>query len=119
MHEPSVGDGIRAFIGSSSKGQLRAATVHASEAMMNVEELPMKAGDTLDFVVDIGGRLNSNQFLWAPSIRLAGSAGSGGDLGARLWNAQADFTKSPVRTLDPWEQFVQVMMLANEFLFVD
>ena len=118
-HEPSVGDGIRAFIGSSSKGQLRAATVHASQAMMNVEELPMKAGDTLDFVVDIGGRLNSNQFLWAPSIRLAGSAGSGGDLGTRLWNAQADFTKSPVSQLDPWEQFVQVMMLANEFLFVD
>jgi len=118
-HEPAAGDGIRAFIGSSSKGQLLAATVHASEAAMNVEELRLKAGDTLDFVVDIGGRLNNNQFLWSPGIRLAGSAGSGGDLGPRLWDARADFTKSSVSSLDPWEQFVQVMMLANEFLFVD
>lgn len=118
-HEPKVGDGIRAFIGHNRQGQLRAATVHGSEAVMSVDELAMKAGDTLDFVVDIGGGLNSDQFLWAPQIHLSGMAGSGGDIPEKKWDASGDFTVSNVSKLDPWEQLVQVLMLANEFVFVD
>jgi hypothetical protein len=119
VHEPKVGDGIRAFIGHSARGQLRAATVHGAEVTMNVDELPLRTGDTLDFVVDIGGGLNSDQFLWAPSIQLTGTAGSGGDIPDRRWDAKADFTVPTVSTLDAWEQLVQVLMLANEFVFVD
>lgn len=118
-HVPQAGDGIRAFIGHSGQGQLRAITLHASEAALNVESLSVKAGETLDFVVDIGGGLNSDQFLWAPRLSVTGTTGSGGDLGAQQWNASADFTTTIVSALDPWEQLIQVLMLSNEFMFVD
>ncbi len=118
-HEPKAGDGIRAFVGHSVKGQLLAASVHGSEVPLNLTSLTMKAGETIDFVVDIGGGLNSDQFLWAPVITLAGTTGSGGDQEGEQWDAKKDFPAPQVSELSPWEQLAQVLMLSNEFLFVD
>lgn len=120
VHEPQAGDGIRAFVGHSRLGKLLSAEPHASKVVLNLPEVVMRSGETLDFVVDIGGGLNSDQFLWAPQIRSAGlSAGSGGDESAVLWDARRDFAAQPKTSLDSWEQFVQVLMLSNELMFVD
>jgi hypothetical protein len=118
-HVPEPGDGIRAFIGHKGRGQLHAVSLHAGEAVMNVEALELRAGDFLDFVVDIGGGLNNDQFLWAPRIRLAGTTGSGGDQPGREWDAQRDFTGFAIAPLEPWPQLIQVLMLSNEFMFID
>ena len=119
VHEPQVGDGIRAFISHSRLGLLRSAAVHHRRERLDLPALAMRAGDTLDFIVDIGGGLNSDQFLWTPEIRLAGSAGSGGDEPPQLWRADRDFAGASPASLDPWQQLAQVLMLANECLFVD
>jgi len=110
-HEPEQGDGVRGFIISSRHGELKAVTTHKSKADMSVTNIVVKAGDTLDFVVDIGGTLNSDQFLWVPVITAEGSK----------WDARAEFTgpmPAPER-LSAWEQYAQVLLLANEFAFVD
>jgi len=110
-HEPEPGDGVRGFILSSRDGELKAATVHKSKATMSATNIVVKAGDTLDFVVDIGGTLHSDQFLWAPLITADGTK----------WDARAEFDgprPAPVY-LTPWEQYAQVLLLANEFAFVD
>lgn len=120
VHEPEAGDGIRAFVGHSRLGKLFSVELHASKADLNLPEVVMRAGETLDFVVDIGGGLNSDQFLWAPQISARNlSAGSGGDESAVLWDARRDFAAQPKTSLDAWEQFVQVLMLSNELMFVD
>jgi hypothetical protein len=110
-HEPEPGDGVRGFIVSSRQGELRTATVHKSKADFSATNVVVKAGDTLDFVVDIGGTLNSDQFLWAPVI----------SADAAKWDARAEFT-GPMpapQHLSAWEQYAQVLLLANEFAFVD
>ncbi len=110
-HEPEAGDGIRAFIISSRDGELKSVKVHKSKADMAVEKVTLKAGDTLDFIVDIGDNLNSDQFLWAPKITSE----------SENWNAASDFS-GPVTQppyLSPWEQYAQVLLLSNEFAFVD
>ena len=119
LHEPEAGDGIRAFISHSGQGLLRFAALHHSTTPLNLEALPMNAGETLDFIVDIRDGLNSDQFLWSPKITLAasGSAGDGGD--AQSWDAEKDFTERSITPLDPWPQFAQALMLSNEFMFVD
>ncbi len=120
VHEPEAGDGIRAFVGHSRLGKLLSAELHAAKADLSLPEVIMRAGETLDLVVDIGGGLNSDQFLWAPQISARNlSAGSGGDEPAVLWDAQRDFAAQPKTNLDAWEQFVQVLMLSNELMFVD
>ena len=75
----------------------------------------VRAGDTLDFVVDIRGSLNSDQFTWAPIV----SAVSAGDKAGTTWNARDDFGDLPVPQLGPWEQLAQALLMANEFCFVD
>jgi hypothetical protein len=110
-HEPEQGDGVRGFIVSSRQGELKAAKVHHSEAEMTAMNITVEAGETLDFIVDIGGTLNSDQFLWAPIIASD----------SMKWDAHADFNgpTPPPQLLTPWEQYAQVLLLANEFAFVD
>jgi hypothetical protein len=111
QHEPEQGDGVRGFIVSSRHGELKAATVHKSKTDMAVTNVVVKAGDTLDFVVDIGGTLSHDQFVWAPVITVAGDK----------WDARADFDgpRPAPQHLSAWEQYAQVLLLANEFAFVD
>jgi hypothetical protein len=110
-HEPEPGDGVRGFVVSSRDGQLTTATVHKSKVAMSATNVVVKAGDTIDFIVDIGGTLNSDQFLWAPVISTDTSK----------WDARAEFDgpKRAPEHLPPWAQYIQVLMLANEFAFVD
>jgi len=119
IHEPSEGDGIRAFISHSRRGLLRSTKAHHSTAELNVEAIAMNAGDTLDFVVDIGDGLNNDQFLWAPKIAAVASGGSGGDGAALSWDAQKEFGGPSVTPLSAWEQLAQTLMLTNEFVFID
>ena len=62
-------------------------------------------------MVDIGGTLNADQFLWAPVITTEG----------KKWDAKAEFNgpTPPPQLLTAWEQYAQVLLLSNEFLFVD
>jgi len=110
-HEPEPGDGVRAFVVSSRHGELKNVTVHQATADLSVPNLEVKAGDTLDFVVDIGETLSYDQFVWAPVITAGGTR----------WDARTEFVgPAPQRQLlTPWEQYVQVLLLANEFAFVD
>ena len=120
IHEPEVGDGIRAFVSHSRLGKLLNAKLHSDKADLSLAAISFRAGETLDFIVDIGNGLNSDQFLWSPQVRASVStAGSGGDSIAELWDARKDFAAQPKTTLNSWEQFVQVLMLSNEFMFVD
>jgi hypothetical protein len=78
---------------------------------MAVEQLIVKAGDTIDFVVDIGGTLSYDQFLWAPR----------NSSGVASWDAKAEFAgpDPTLLLLKPWEQYAQVLLLSNEFAFAD
>jgi len=68
IHEPEAGDGIRAFIISSRQGELKTATLHHSRVELSAPNVEVQPGDTIDFIVDIAGELNSDQFLWVPKI---------------------------------------------------
>ena len=116
IHEPAVGDGIRAFISHSRRGLLRSAALKQSTAVLNVDAMPMSAGDTVDFIVDLGDGLNSDQFLWSPKIV---SAITGDRSAALAWDAQKDFPAPSGTSLSPWQQLAQTLMLTNEFVFVD
>jgi hypothetical protein len=117
------GDGVRGFIVSSRSGELATATVHNGKAELAVASLEAMRGDTIDFVVDFNAGLNSDMFLWAPIITKAGARDSSADQStAEKWNANKEFAGPlPPQTvpLTPWEQYAQVLLLSNEFVFVE
>ena len=122
-HEHEAGDGIVGRIVSSRAGALGVWTLHNAKAETKVDSLEIIKGETIDFLVDYGANLNSDDFKWSPGIKLvepAAVATSGGE--AREWKANKDFSgppEKPPAPLTPWEEYAQVLLLSNEFMFVD
>jgi len=122
-HEHQEGDGIRAWLFSDRQGLLGQWGLRNQSAETKVQSLAVQPGDTIDFVVSIHQSLNNNDFLWSPIIRMTGPEAIRDANGyAREWNATKEFGGAPTeerKPLTPWEQYAQVLLLGNEFLFVD
>jgi hypothetical protein len=111
-HEPEQGEGVRGFLVSSRSGLLKHASVHHGQAEFSVGPLDVKAGETLDFVADIGKTLSYNQFLWEGKIVVDDPSGV-------VFDSKSDFENQGQTRLAPWGQLAQVLLSGNEFLFVD
>ncbi len=114
LRRPSKdGDGVVGRIVSSRTGELWKAEVPAAgSAEAKLERVEVKAGETIDFLVGCLGGANSDSFVWAPLIR--------GDAGE--FDAKAQFAGPPPPLppqLKPWEQYAQVLLQTNEFMFID
>jgi hypothetical protein len=122
-HAHNEGDGIRARVVSSRHGALRTWTLRHTHAEANFPSVTLERGDTLDFLVDLRDHLNSDMFTWAPRIRAEAGAAEGTTAEvAKEWDARNDFAgppPTPPKPLDAWEKYAQVLLLANEFMFVD
>lgn len=123
IHEHEPGDGVRAFIVSSRSGVLQSAKAHKQNVAMNVESIAVEPGDTLDFLVDIGDVLNTDQYFWRCQLADVSEEKSAGEATVKSpsikWNSEADFPRNTVNLLTPLEQLAQVLMCSNEFMFVD
>lgn len=114
IHEPAAGDGIRAFVISSRAGVLKTIKIHQKTVDLDVEALPVAAGETIDFVVDIDKVLNSDHYLWSATL-----AETTANEGATTWNSRKDFVQKPKSNLTVYEQLAQMLLCSNEFIFVD
>ena len=107
------GEGIVARIVSSRSGELWSAEVAPQgRTEAKLDALMVEAGETIDFMVNCRGNDSGDSFEWAPVIR--------GDTG--YWDARAMFAGPPPKRppqLRPWEQYAQVLLQTNEFMFVD
>jgi hypothetical protein len=115
-HSITKGDGVRGFLLHSGTGLLKSAELHNARADFNIDSLEVRRGETINFVVDIGKGLNNDQFTWRVEIKPAAAAGS---QPTNIWNARRDFHGPATDRLDPWQQLAQVLLAANEFMFVD
>ena len=107
------GDGVLARIVSSRAGELlKVEVAPAKDAETKLDRVEVKAGETIDFLVDALAGDNSDGFRWHPTIT--------GDLG--VFDSAAQFAgppPAPPAALKPWEQYAQVLLETNEFVFVD
>ena len=71
----AAGDGVTGYIVHSRTGQLGSYTLTAGNrsATTRVAKVDVKKGDTIDFIVDNGGKGNTvgDAFTWAPTLRVA------------------------------------------------
>ncbi|WP_435010705.1 DUF1553 domain-containing protein [Tundrisphaera lichenicola] len=120
-HEVEAGDGIRCWIVSSRQGVLKSGEVHNASLDLSVGSFEVEAGEILDFVVDIREGLNSDQYLWAPIVSeiVETTGGVKGPGVSPKWDAARDFTGPSTPPLSPREQLAQVLLMANELMFVD
>jgi len=121
LHHPSEkGDGVRARIVSSRKGPLGEWIAEHNKTATRLDRVEVKSGDTLDFVTDCRGSVEFDSFTWAPVIRYTARSQSKDERAE--WDAKTDFggpMKPRPKPLDPWTKYAQVLLLANELMFVD
>jgi plastocyanin len=122
-HAAAEGDGIRATVLHSSAGNLASFTLHQQTNEFTLDAVRVKAGDTIDFVVDSRATLAYDDFEWSPALSLVVAKPSDPPGEPKLeWNAQKDFAgppPAPPKPLNSWSALAQAIFLSNEFSFVD
>lgn len=117
-----LSNGIRGWVVSSRQGLLGKWRVeeppapadgisYAANASVAAElsGVVVRKGEVLDFIVDSDGDYEADNFQWSPVIRS----------GEKKWDARAEFEGPVIRKLTPREQLAQVLLLTNEFAFLD
>ncbi|WP_397571737.1 PSD1 and planctomycete cytochrome C domain-containing protein [Schlesneria sp. T3-172] len=119
IHSTPAGNGIRCWVFSSRNGAVSSLETHNQTKPMNVTSIELHEGDSLDFVVDLNGDLNNDQFEWSMVVRLqSGDAPDAAPM-PRVWDSAQDFTGPMMSQLNRWEQLAQVLLISNELMFVD
>ena len=107
------GDGVEASIVSSRRGVLATWIVEQGNQPTRVELPVVKQGETIDFVVGCRENDGWDSYQWKISLALESSSG------LQHWSSEQDFHGPQPEPLDLWTQFAQVLLVSNEFLFVD
>ncbi|SIO64818.1 Planctomycete cytochrome C [Singulisphaera sp. GP187] len=111
-HPAKEGDGVRGRIVASCSGILGDWVAQHGTVSTRVERYEVKAGETIDFVVDGRSNPSFDSFSWSPIVRKLAPA-------PVEWKATAGFQGPATPPLTPWEEYAQVLLLTNEFMFVD
>ncbi|MEW5978563.1 MAG: PSD1 and planctomycete cytochrome C domain-containing protein [Acidobacteriota bacterium] len=109
--QPAVpyGDGVRARIVSSRRGELASWWVNGSSADTGLSGIKVEKNETISFVVDARLDPENDAFTWAPIIKC----------NEQRWSAKNDFAGPPAAPLGVWARYAQVLLETNEFAFVD
>jgi Protein of unknown function (DUF1553)/Protein of unknown function (DUF1549)/Planctomycete cytochrome C len=120
-HPGDHGDGVLGRLVSSHSGELGAWDVFHRQQATDIARVEVHRGDTLDFIVEPKTDENTDSFEWAPSIRYLSEPGNNGPSTIRDWQARRDFSgpQEFPSGLSLWAQYAQVLLTANEFVFVD
>ena len=117
-HSAEVGDGMMAVVWSAQQGERARWTAHKQSSNTFVPATQLRRGESLDFIVTCRANENSDSFNWSPKVTATEKRFN------KVWDFTADFPKgpnpqTPDAPLTPWEQLAQVLLLSNEFQFVD
>ena len=107
-----------AIVASSSLGEKARWSAANQSVETFVPTLNFRRGESLDFIVTCRANENSDSFQWAPKLATIEMRQP------IVWDIARDFPKTAdgrtaEAVLTPWEQLAQVLLLSNEFQFVD
>jgi hypothetical protein len=119
-HFSAAGNGIKAYIVSSREGIIWSGEVRDGFIMTEFKGHPIQKGDTVDLVVSSNGEEAEDRFRWHPRLYLSGEDAV--QYPKQDWLTRFDFQgppPNPPAPLDAWAQYAQVLLMSNEFMFVD
>ena len=119
-HYSAMGDGIKAYVISSRAGILWSSDLQDGMTLTEFQDSPIQKGDTVDLIVTSKGEAAEDAFRWHPRLYL--SAPDAAQYPKQDWLTRFDFVGPPKETPEPlgaWDQYAQVLLMSNEFIFVD
>ncbi len=129
-HDDEPGDGVRGQIFAAGQRIAGPFVLHQDSVATNVESISLAQGEAFDFIVDIHGGLNYDSFSWSPTIAElpsepstsaadAKSAATADPSPPRSWNYSEQFREADPIPMTPLQSLAQVLLMSNEFHFVD
>jgi hypothetical protein len=121
-HGVYQGDGVRGRIVSSQLGELGQWRAHNSKTETKLDRVAVKSGETIDFVTDCYQTVEHDSFGWDATIVFSRGGGKSPSVKPETWDTRKDFLPSARlqhKPLTDWEKYAQVLLLANELVFVD
>jgi hypothetical protein len=115
------GNGIRGLLISSRKGVLANHLLKPVDAIDIQAEIDIEKGETISFIVDSENSTDSDGYTWIPKIERVGAEGSL----SLITKSDTDFCGpdawplSRTKPQSPLSQLAHVLMMSNEFQFVD
>lgn len=122
IHPEKRGDGVHGSLISSRLGKIAEWTAHGGRVETSVQDVEVRKGDSLDFVVDCNGSHDFDAFQWSPTIKQMRSGGSKTVANEQTlsWGAESDFAGPDAQiAFSRWEKYLQLLMMTNEFAFVE
>ncbi|MDZ4861625.1 MAG: DUF1553 domain-containing protein [Candidatus Hydrogenedentes bacterium] len=119
-HYSPDGDGVAGYVVSSREGILWKGEIQDRMIITVFDGAKIEPGDTIDLIIGCKADDRGDQFRWHP--RLYVKSPNAGKLLKQDWLSRFDFRGPPPETpvpLTPWEQYAQVLLMSNEFMFVD
>jgi hypothetical protein len=111
-HPSDQGNGVRGTIVVRRSEKVGEWTVKNGEIETRVDVVSVRPGDTIDLVTDSFGDISNDGFEW--KVRIVSK-----DESQVRANSERHFSSTQPRTLAPWEQAAQALLLTNEFCFID
>jgi hypothetical protein len=118
-HPDKNGNGVEAFVGSSRHGAVGHWIAEHNQADTRMARVEVSRGDTLDFVVAARADDGYDGFRWNFRLRLLDKPANPAALGQQAWDSRVDFHGPLPTPVDPWARLAQVLLLTNEFVFID
>ncbi len=121
IHMDEKSEGVIARILSSSAGLLGEWTAKKQALCTDLTKIPVKRGDSLDFIVTSVSGKDAAAYQWSPSIVMPSSEMPSMPGMAKRWDARVDFAnpKNPAKPLTAWEELCQAILLSPEFAVME
>ncbi len=118
-HSPHQGDGIKATLYGPA-GKVKQWEAHQNKTETNVKQIKVKRGEQLNFVVDFNSQNGWDGYQWSPVIVLKTLTAKN----PQRFSSKGSFPKTILKkkTLQQygtWERYAQVLLMSNEFLFIE
>jgi hypothetical protein len=114
-HAGEKGDGVRGRIIASRTGVVGSWDAYHQEEVTNPSQFAVQAGDTIDFITDCRENNDTDSFNWTVTMRLKTSDQEP----EQIWDSAAGFHGRLTPPLTRWQELAQVLLMSNEFAFID
>ena len=114
-HSHPHGDGVRGRIAAPRAGVVGSWETHHSQAATTLPPLAVQKGDAIDFMTDCRSTVDFDEFNWTVTLRLTVSDKDPG----QVWESSTGFHGPITPPLSRWQELAQVLLMSNEFAFVD
>ena len=114
-HPKEQGDGVKATLFVNGK-QLQSWHSHNNSVNTNSNSFHVNSGDVIEFAVEPGKNHSFDSYTWDKKLKLT-VAGKSKDLD--LQDSYSGKQGATSATYSVWDALAQVMLMSNEFLYVD